>query len=63
MIEKLIQCSLNYNGTPTFTMIAHNGTGYDHFHVFKDLAQFEKTTDYEIQYSKIRSEGVKTRYA
>ena len=63
MIKKLIQCSLEYNGTPIFTMIAHNGQGYDHFHLFKDLAQFEKTTDYDLQYSKIRSEGVKTRYA
>jgi len=63
MIEHFIQCSLNYSGTPTFTLIAHNGTRYDHFHLFKDLAQFKKTTDYEIQYSKIRSKGVKTRYA
>ena len=55
MIKQLIQCSLEYNGVPTFTLIAHNGTGYDHFHLFKYLAQFEKTTDYEVQYSKIRS--------
>ena len=63
LIEQLIQCSLNYRGTPTFTLIAHNGTGYDHLHLFKDLAQFEKISNYQIQYSKIRSEGVKTRYA
>jgi len=63
MIEQLIKCASNYKKIPTPTLIAHNGTEYDHFHLFKDLAQFEKTTDYEVKYNKIRNEGVKTRYA
>jgi hypothetical protein len=62
MIEQLIQCASNYDKTITFMLIAHNGTEYDHFHLFKDLAQFEKTTEYEIKYNKIRKEGIKTHY-
>ena len=27
MIEQLIQCALNYEKTPTLTLITHNGTG------------------------------------
>jgi len=35
MIEQLIQCALNYGKVPTFTLIAHNAIGYNHFHLFK----------------------------
>ena len=63
MIQHLIQCALNYSKTPTFKLISHNGTGYDHFYLRKDLAQFERITDYEVRYNKIRAEGSKARYA
>ena len=62
MIEQLNQCASNYDKPPTFMLVAHNGTGHDDFHLFKDLAQFEQTTDYRIRYNKIRKEGIRNRY-
>jgi len=62
MIEQLIHCAQAHSDVPTNTLIAQNGTGYYHFRLFKDLAQLEKTKDSDIDYNKIRKEGIKTRH-